>query len=132
MLDDLAGWVAEETALDLTIGRTLFLGRMPDTPDRCVALYATVGAPPGEHFGHAAGADVEQPGVRMHVRHVAFDAGATLAHNVWHRLSDVTNEVLGGWRYLDCAPIQSPFPYERDDRGRTGWMSTFAIKRQAV
>ena len=47
-LDDIGTHLAAATipAADLTLGTNLFLGRRPDTPDTCVALYETGGTAP--------------------------------------------------------------------------------------
>jgi hypothetical protein len=42
---------ATVTDTALTLGTNLFLGRLPDTPDTCVALFETGGLTPAETMG---------------------------------------------------------------------------------
>ena len=42
---------------DLTLGTNLFLGRLPESPDTCVAIYQTGGLAPIDQLGTAAPTD---------------------------------------------------------------------------
>ena len=45
MLDDVGTFMAANvTAVSLTLGTNLFLGRLPESPDTCVAIYETAGS----------------------------------------------------------------------------------------
>ena len=102
---------------DLTIGTNLFLGRLPDAPDSCVALYQTGGAAPDDQFGSAA-PQVERPSVQVRVRADDYATAEALASDVWGVLVLVANQTLTSTRYLRLAVDQSPFPLERDNQDR--------------
>ena len=102
---------------DLTIGTNLFLGRLPDAPDTCVALYQSGGSAPDDQFGSAA-PKVERPSVQVRVRSADYATAEALAGDVWGVLVLVANQTLTATRYLRLSVEQSPFPLERDAQDR--------------
>ncbi len=102
---------------DLTIGTNLFLGRLPDAPDTCVALFQSGGSTPDDQFGSAA-PKVERPGVQVRIRAADYATAESLAAEVWGVLVLVANQTLTSTRYLRLAVEQSPFPLERDEQDR--------------
>lgn len=112
---------------DLTIGTNLFLGRLPEDPDTCVALYETPGRAPDDQFGTAAPA-IEMPGIQVRIRAASYSTAQALAVDVWKALLDITNESLSGTRYLRFSVFQSPFSMDRDDRDR----AVFAFNGEAI
>ena len=129
VLSDLGTFLDTATiaTVDLVIGTNLFLGRLPQTPDSCVALYETPGVGPGDHFGTAAPA-LESPGIQVRVRAADYATAQSLAVDVWKSLTTIANQSLSGTRYLRFAASQSPFSLERDDRDR----AVFAFNGLAV
>jgi len=102
---------------DLTLGTNLFLGRLPDSPDTCVALFETSGLAPTDQFGTGVPA-IETPGIQVRVRAAAYSTSQSLAVDVWKDLATVANEALSGTRYLRVDLLQSPFGLERDGQDR--------------
>jgi len=129
MLDDLGTYVATQVG-SLTLGTNLFLGRLPDTPDTCVALYEYGGETPVSTMGGDAMPPVEQPRIQVNVRAPGYSSANTLALSVWTALEGILNETLTATRYHRVAAIQSPFPLERDSADRVIFAQNFRVQRE--
>ncbi len=117
-LQDLGTYLAASvTDTSLTLGTNLLLGRMPDGPDTCVAIYETAGPPPSETFGDTS-PPVESVGIAVHVRAASYATAQDLVIDCFKQLTKVTNETLTSTLYLHCEPQNSPFPLERDSQDR--------------
>lgn len=131
-LDDLGTYLgaASISAQDLTLGTNLFLGRRPDTPDTCVALYETGGTAPELVFGTNAAPPVENRGLQVITRAAAYATSEALCTDVWGALCLIDNETLSGTRYLFADPVQSPFALERDSHDRMLHVVNFVVTRE--
>jgi len=64
VLDDVGTYMAANvTDVTLTLGTNLFLGRLPESPDTCVAIYETAGTAPTDVFGANTAPPIENAGV---------------------------------------------------------------------
>ena len=61
------GTYIDTNSADLTLGTNLFLSKMPESPDYCVAIFEYEGLPPIETFG-SAGFVIERPSLQVMVR----------------------------------------------------------------
>ena len=100
------------------VGTSLFKSTLPSTPDACVALLLTGGAPSIEamHAGPGVGV-AERPTVAVWARDTRPDNAektARDAYRVLHWQSAVKNNV----RYLHIEAMQPPFLMHRDETGR--------------
>jgi len=118
---------ATVSTADLTLGTNLFLGRMPDTPDTCVALYEEGGAAPVDVFGADTAPPVEHPSLVVHTRAAAYSTAQALSVDVMKLLAKVINEDLSSVRYYKVEPVQSPFAFERDQQDRMLFSNSFMV-----
>lgn len=101
------------------LGVDLFLSRMPDKPDDCIALFEYDGGPPMQTLGAAAialdrvriqvmarGARDRYPEVRNRMLAIRLDLGS------------ITDEVISGYRVLRASPQGYPTLMGYDDNNR--------------
>jgi hypothetical protein len=130
VLDDVGTFMAANVSdTTLTLGTNLFLGRMPDTPDTCVAIYETAGNAPDDVFGADSAPPIENAGLMCHTRAIAYSDCQSLAVDIMKTLSKVINETLTSTAYYKIEAEQSPFALERDEQERMVFSCNFtAVK----
>jgi hypothetical protein len=128
VLDDVGTYLSAQVG-PLTLGTNLFLGRMPDTPDTCVALYEYGGDAPLSVMGSDAMPPVEQPRIQILTRAPGYSSSRTLALQCWTAVEAILNETLSGTRYHRIAANQSPFPLERDSHDRVLFAQNFRVQK---
>lgn len=126
ILNDLGSYLDTQLA-SLTLGTNLFLGRLPDNPDSCVALIEYAGQEPLNVMGSDAMPPVEQPRVQVLSRAANYADAQTLAASVWSALEAVLNETLTSTRYFRVAAVQSLYPLERDSHNRVVFVQNFQV-----
>ena len=102
-----------------SLGVDLFLSRMPDKPDNCMALFEYDGGPPMQTLGPNAialdrvrlqvmgrGGRDRYPEVRNRMLAIRLDLGS------------ITNEVIEGYRILRASPQGYPTLMGYDDNNR--------------
>lgn len=116
-LEELGGVVA--TATGLTLGQSLFLGTLPETPDLCGGLVEYQGREPEYVFGER-GIAIERPRVQLAFRGAPGDYATPrrAAEQAYQALADLTHQVVDGTRWLAARPLQAPFLLRRDPLGR--------------
>jgi hypothetical protein len=128
LLEDV-GTLIDSSSATLTLGTNLFLGRLPDSPDTCVAVYQYGGEAPFGVMGGDSMPPVEQPRIQVVVRAAGYSTAETLSRTVWGYLETVLNETLSGTSYLRISAIQSPFPTERDIQERILFAQNFRVSK---
>jgi len=128
LLDDLGTYLASQVGT-LTLGTNLYLGRMPDEPDTCVALYEYGGDAPVNVMGGDSMPPVEQPRIQILTRASGYSSARTLALECWTAVEAVLNESLSGTLYHRVSANQSPFPLERDSRDRVLFAQNFRVQK---
>lgn len=94
---------------DLALGTNLFLSKMPESPDFCVAVFEYEGLPPIETFG-SAGFVIERPSLQVMVRATredyvtARDKAVTL-RNLIAAISNTTLSNIGILRVTSMGSI---------------------------
>jgi hypothetical protein len=126
LLENVGTYLASEIG-SLTLGTNLFLGRLPDAPDTCVALFEYGGEAPRSLMGGSSTPALEQPRVQVLTRAVAYSAARTLAGQIWTALEEILDENLSGVRYHRVAAVQSVFALERDSQDRIILAQNFAV-----
>jgi hypothetical protein len=118
-LSDVGTYLAAATisTQDLTLGTNLFLGRLPESPDTCVALIQTSGTAPIDTFGTSS-PPLESQGLQTIVRAESYATAEALAVDVMKSLSSIENQTLTSTLYLKVEAQQSPFSLDRDDQER--------------
>jgi len=112
----------------LTLGTNLFLGRMPDSPDACVALYEYGGSAPDNTMGGGLPV-LQNPSVQIAVREVLYASAESLISLCWITLEGIIDMSLSGTRYNRVTAIQSPFVLERDSQDRVIFVQNFNVTR---
>jgi len=113
------GNYVDTNSADLTLGTNLFLSKMPESPDFCVALFEYEGLPPIETFG-PSGFAVERPSLQVMVRAAredyvtARDKAVTLRNLV----SAISNTTLSNVGILRVASMGSVMPLGTDELER--------------
>jgi hypothetical protein len=130
VLDDVGTYMAANvTDTTLTLGTNLFLGRLPESPDTCVAIYETAGTAPTDVFGANTAPPIENAGVMCHTRATSYSSCQSLAVDVMKTLSKVINETLTSTVYYKIEATQSPFALDRDEQERMVFSCNFtAVK----
>jgi hypothetical protein len=126
LLPDVGVYLAA-AGLSLTVGTNLFYGRLPDGPDKCVAIYESNGTIPIETMSDNTEPPVVHPGLQVLARDGSYADAQTLAEDVWQKLTLVSNETLSSTRYLRVAPVQQPAPIERDSQDRVLFSCNFDV-----
>lgn len=102
-----------------TLGTSLFLAMMPETPDACVCIYESPGLAPMETMGSAAFA-VEQPGLQVISRGARGDYPGARDKAVTIRglLAAITETTISGIHIMRISADGSLTPVGEDQNGR--------------
>ena len=112
----------------LTEGTNLFLGRLMETPDTCVAILQTSGTAPQDVFGSSF-PPIENQGLQTLVRAKAYSDAESLAVAVFKELLKVDNQTLSSTLYYKIEASQSPFAFERDEEDRVVMSCNFNVMK---
>ena len=124
---DEVGTLIDSSSATLTLGTNLFLGRLPDSPDLCVAVYQYGGEEPLRTMGGDTIASYEKPRIQVVTRAAGYSTAEALSRTIWGYLDAVLNETLTATPYLRISAIQSPFPMERDVQDRVIFAQNFTV-----
>lgn len=98
-----------------TLGTSLFLSFLPDSPDSATVVYESpASSPPVEILGPNL-PPIERPRIQVVVRNADYQAGRSTADAIWKSLAAVMDQTLSGVYYHRIEPMGSPFPLKRDD-----------------
>lgn len=126
ILDDLGAFLA--TAGVGTVGTNIFLGRLPDDPDKCLALFESpVQGGPQDTFGRDTAPVYELPGLQVQSRAATYTEARSFIQSAWNELVKIGNETLTATYYLRCEPLESPVPLDRDDAERMKFKADFRV-----
>jgi hypothetical protein len=130
LLTDVSTYLASTvTDATLVVGTNLFLGRLPEDPDTCVAIYETMGQSPDDTFGGSTVPVFENPRIQVVARAAAYADSASLAADIWTQLQKVDNETLTSTRYQRIESVQSPFALDRDQRERMVTVCNYQVQK---
>ena len=121
--------VSTVTAQTLVLGTNLFLGRLPDTPDTCVAVIETAGQSAVDAMGGSTLPAYTRPRAQVLVRAVSYSEASALAEDIFKQIQKIDNESLSGVRYLRANGMQSPFYLERDMEERAVFSCNYQTLR---
>lgn len=128
VLEDVGARIDSEI-VTLTLGTNLFYGRLPDSPDTCVAVYQYGGEQAVGTMGGDSMPVIEQPRIQVVTRASGYVTAQSLATSVWYALEAVLNETLTSTLYYKITAIQSPFPMERDSQDRIMFAQNFKVQK---
>ncbi len=121
--------VANVTAQTLVLGTNLFLGRMPETPDICVAIIETSGQSAVDAMGGSSLPAYTRPRAQVLVRAASYSDASALAEDIYKQMQKIDNESLSGVYYLRANGMQSPFYLERDPQERAVFSCNYQTLR---
>ena len=106
------------------VGTTVFIGRMPDSPDNCLAVYEYTGQSPlmthDDPLPH-----IERPRFQVKVRNTGYANGRAAIEALYKDLAILRNATLTSANYLWVQPLQQPFYLRRDDNERVEFVVNF-------
>jgi hypothetical protein len=115
------------------LGSTIFLGKMPASPDYCITVYEYEGVPPKESFGTAA-FDIDMPRIQVVVRAARDDypTARDAAESIRQLFASITNLTISSTKVLRVASIGSTLPLGLDDKDRPRISANFQayVERQ--
>lgn len=102
-----------------TLATSIFLARMPDTPDECIVIVEDTGTGPMHTFGASAYA-IERPRIRAFVRAGRNDYPTARAKAVLVRnsLGSIRNQTISGVAFLSVTATSDLYPVQRDGDDR--------------
>jgi hypothetical protein len=111
-----------------TLGSTLFLSTMPETPDACVAVYEYEGMQPDFTMGAGLYA-IQRPRIQVKARGVREDYPGTRdkANAARDTLSAIVNQTLSGIRFIRIEPSGSTMPLGLDQNDRPMVVVNFQV-----
>lgn len=122
LLDEISSHLATvfaTTTPSLVEGTNLFLSRIQDSPDFCVALYESpIG--PGEYTLDGGKRSYEETNLQVIVRDAEFNyyAARQFIERITNVLDAVNDDTLGGTRYIRIKVTGTPMPLPADSRDR--------------
>lgn len=122
MIDDIGAYLASRGVG--IVGTDIYLGSMPDRPDRCLALYELEGERPEYHW------DAERPTLLIRARGADQAEARELIASVWRELWNLTGIVSNGTRYHRIEARGSVAQTGRDARGRVYYLANFSVIKE--
>lgn len=114
LLDEIASRLDSQLA-ELTEGTNLFKGRLPDTPDTCVAVFEYQGRRPEHLLGNDNA--WRYPRFQVLVRAPSYATARSLAESCYLACT-FTDVTISSVRYMRCEPLADPFALPRDANER--------------
>lgn len=109
-------------------------GKMPDTPDACIALEEAPGLPAVRAMGASLTAPLfERPTLNVWVRgpRQGTETGRMMAQRVHEKLDGAFDLVLGGVRYAKIEALGGPpFLDEQDRNERDTFVCSYIVTKQ--
>lgn len=127
LADDIADYLATQNCG--TVATDIYTGRLPDTPDACLAVIERPGAPPLMTLtgGTLAELKIDRPMIQIRIRATSYNTGQVLAHKVFKALQGLTEVTLGGSLIHLMEAVQSPAHIGLDEKQRDEWSQNFAL-----
>ena len=103
-----------------TLGTSIFLSLMPDSPDVCIAVYEYAGLPPLDTFGASVTVALDRPQIQVMTRATRNDyvTARDKAVDVRNSLAKISNISLSGITILRIAPSSAVNPIGLDSKDR--------------
>lgn len=125
-LDDIAAYLA--TGGIGTVGSTIFVAKMPDSPDVCISLVERAGMSPDPIT------TIERPGFRVLCRNVDTKAGNQAAYAKAYAIKKLLHrkvgESIGGVLYHRLDATGNPTFNGSDQRGRPIYEISFIATKE--
>jgi hypothetical protein len=107
-----------------TLGTDIFVGTMPESPDKCLATYDSGGSPPEPNLIH-------RPNVMIHVRgnKQGYESASDLVFTTYTTLHNLGNFRYNDWWYLLVWAASDPIWLGMDENNRPVFSINFNVKR---
>ena len=119
-----------------TVGSTaawgIYLGRMPESPDRCITVYETGGVSSLHTMSTGPGnAVLERPRAQVVVRAPEgnYSTGREKIQEVVRLLDGLRPRMINTTQYYWAASVQSPFVLDRDANERIRFVVNFDVAK---
>jgi hypothetical protein len=113
--------------LSLTFGTNLFVGKEPESPDSCVTIFDTPGAPPDRYFNQSQKYD--RPSIQIRVRDNDYRNGWALTNSIKNLLHSYPPSVQSDTTYTAIFCSQEPALLDWDGNDRARFVVSFDIQR---
>lgn len=124
---DIAGMLAYESSLGLTLATNLFVGKEPSRPDTCITIFDTHGLPTGISLD-SVGFDF--PSIQIRVRAKDYQTGWALIEGIKTILHGRANETWENTYYSLIYCTSGPALLDWDDNSRCRFIVNFNINRR--
>jgi hypothetical protein len=125
---DISDILEAETALGLTLGTNLFIGREPVTPSDCVTIFDTPGYAPQLTLDGAN--DYYFPSIQIRVRNTKYLDAESLIHNIMVSLHGRNHETWNSTLYTLIKCTTEPALLDWDENNRARFVVNFDIQRR--
>lgn len=110
-----------------TLGTSLFIGLLPDTPDTCVAVFEYGGEEGIYTMGATKSVRMERPKLQVLVRAAAYSTARTKVQDAYAALDTIAEQDLSGKRYHRVAAMAPPIYLGRDESNRPRFSCNFRV-----
>lgn len=125
---DIAGMLVSNSALSLSLGTNLFIGKEPVTPNNCTTIFDTPGYPPDKFYDQDS--HYYRPAIQIRVRNVSYLIGWQLIHDIKEFLHCRDQSTWNSTLYSAIFCSQEPALLDWDSNDRARFVSTFDIQRR--
>lgn len=130
--DDLVGYISSLLAGTPALA-PVFVGRIPDQPDDCVAVIERPGLAPlmtmtGKGVAPVAPAEEksDRPMIQIRVRSTSYITGRSIAYTIFRGLHGIAETTIGDTPVHLLEALQSPHHLGLDEKQRHEWSQNFA------
>lgn len=112
-----------------TVGTTIFMDILPESPDTVITLISLPGSEPLDHMGDPLPA-AENLRLQVQVRSPSHVTAETISRSIYADLLRATGKTLTSATYYRIAATQSPFLSERDTDRRWIFVCSYNLLRK--
>ena len=132
LLDDLADYLSTQGygTVCSSGDYSIYVGRAPEVPARCIALFEYGGLPAVHTMSSTPGqASPEQPRMQVLVRSPNYSSGRTKINNIFKALDQLSNTTINGCTYYYIEAVSSPIEQPRDRNENAVFVVNFQIMK---
>lgn len=126
--EDIKDFLESESSLALTFATDLFIAKQPLSPDNCVTIYDTPGAPPALWFD--ASEVYDYPSIQIRIRNINYLNGYSMAQALKTYLHGQAHITINSTYYSLIQCMGDPAFLEWDEKGRVHFIINFNLQRR--
>lgn len=127
--EDVKDMLEAQSSLGLVFADNLFVGMEPTTPDNCVTIFDTPGAPPQMTL-EGGNDNYYYPSIQIRVRNNAYQAAWKLINDIRDLLHGQANEIWNETLYTVISCSGDPSMLDWDDNNRIRLIINFNLQRR--